>query len=198
MQINANELIDTLLQLTEKSSEAARKFRTLSNDELNFKSDSTSWSILECIEHLNLYGDFYLPEIEKRILAQKGKSKSVVFKSGLLGNYFANMMLVKDGQMRKMKTFKDKDPANSALTITTIERFLKQQEMLKNLLNQARSVNLTKTKTAISISSWIKLRLGDTFRFFIYHIERHIFQAMHVLEQSEATLAKSSYARADK
>ena len=76
-----------------------------------------------------------------------------------------------------MKSPKDKNPANSALTITTIDRFLKQQERLKALLMQAKQVNLTKTKTSISISNLVKLRLGDTFRFLIYHIERHVKQA---------------------
>ena len=49
--------------------------------------------------------------------------------------------------------------------------------MLKSLLNQAREVDLTKTKVPISLTRFIKLRLGDTFRFFVYHIERHILQA---------------------
>ncbi|MEO6166342.1 MAG: DinB family protein [Chitinophagales bacterium] len=182
MKTEANKLIEDLLQMTESSGNAARKFKQLEIDQLNFKRSNEEWSILECIEHLNLYGDFYLPEIEKRILESNKKEKSLIFRSGILGNYFANLMKVENGKITKMKAPKDKNPANSKLSVTTIDRFLKQQEMLKSLLVQAKNTDLVKTKTAISLTKFIRLRLGDTFRFLIYHTERHIFQAQRVLQ----------------
>jgi len=80
-----------------------------------------------------------------------------------------------------MKTPIDKNPLGSQLSVTTIDRFLKQQEMLRSLLERARHIDLTKTKVPISLTKFIRLRLGDTFRFFVYHIERHIRQAENVL-----------------
>jgi hypothetical protein len=52
--------------------------------------------------------------------------------------------------------------------------------MLK-LLETASTKNLTKIKTAITLPL-LKFRLGDTFRFVIYHNERHIVQAQKVLK----------------
>jgi hypothetical protein len=88
--------------------------------------------------------------------------------------------LPKNGKIQKMKTFKDKNPIHSQLSPMTLDRFLKQQDRLLQLLQQAENINLTKTRTAISITKWLTLRLGDTFRFFIFHIERHIEQAEQV------------------
>jgi hypothetical protein len=45
---------------------------------------------------------------------------------------------------------------------------------------KAQKVDLTKVKTAISLSKFIKLRLGDTLRFLVYHNERHILQAQGI------------------
>ena len=45
------------------------------------------------------------------------------------------------------------------------------------------SLDLNKIKTAISISKWIKLKLGDTFRVVVYHNERHIKQANKILDK---------------
>lgn len=177
MQIRKDQLIENLLSLTAQSTKKLIQFKSLSIDDLNFKKDSGSWSILECVEHLNLYGDYYLPEIEKQILKGRKSNRTQIFKSGFIGNYFANLMQVKAGKLKKMKSPKDKIPANSKLTATTLDRFLKQQELLQSLLHQALHTDLNKTKTAISISTLIKLRLGDTFRFLIYHIDRHIQQA---------------------
>lgn len=48
-------------------------------------------------------------------------------------------------------------------------------EILKN----ATSVNLNKTKTGISIAPWIKIKLGDTLRVVILHNQRHMEQALN-------------------
>jgi hypothetical protein len=130
--------------------------------------------MLECLEHLNLYGDFYLPQIENHISGASHKSE-IEFKSGILGSYFANSMLPK-GKLNKMKTFKDKNPLHADLDKTVIDRFLNQQFKLLDLLNEARKVSLNKVKIPISIATFVKLKLGDTFQFFINHMLRHLNQ----------------------
>lgn len=184
MQINSRQLLTELISMTDDAIEAAQRFKTYDLRILNFKKDAQSWSILQCLEHLNLYGDFYLPEIEKRIDASAYRNPEAVFHSGIIGNYFANLMQGKNGKIKKLKSPKDKRPSESNLSVLTIDRFIKQLEMLKTLLAKATQVDLTKTKTAISISSLIKLRLGDTFRFFIFHIDRHIRQADRAFDQA--------------
>jgi hypothetical protein len=183
MKVSREDLIYDLLMRAERATYTVQKFRDLSEQQLNYKEHPEKWSILECIEHLNLYGDYYLPEIERQILIQNPSPNATMFRSGLIGNYFANLMQVKDGKITKMKTPRDKNPLNSRLTTTTIERFLKQQERLRSLLEQARTIDLTRTKAAISLTKLIKLRMGDTFRFFVYHIERHVLQAENVKKQ---------------
>ena len=123
---------------------------------------------------MNLYGNFYLPEIESKIKNSTTKSESE-FKSGFLGNYFAKSMLPKD-KLNKMKTFKDKNPLNANLDKSVIDKFIEQQVKLLDLLSQSRNVSLNKVKIQTSISSLIKLKLGDTFQFFINHIIRHLKQ----------------------
>lgn len=177
MRTENNTLINELLAITDACTASATSFKPLPLDILNFKEAPEKWSILECLEHLNRYGDFYLPELEKAVSSKKVSGDSLIFKSGVLGNYFANLMKVKNGKIIKMRTPGDKNPAGSSLSPVTIERFIKQQEKLKSLLEQARNVDLTRTKVPVSLTKFLKLRVGDTFRFFIYHIERHILQA---------------------
>jgi hypothetical protein len=188
MQTEARALLEEMVQITEACTVAVKQFRTLPGAQLNYRTGPESWSILECIEHLNLYGDFYLPEMEKQILAQKHDTPGTVFKSGIIGNYFAELMQARNGKIKKMKSPKDKNPVHSHLTVTTIERFIKQQERLLNILRLAGSVDLARTRTAISITRLVKLRLGDSFRFFVYHIERHVAQAQRVQSAIPATL----------
>ncbi|WP_375323310.1 DinB family protein [Flagellimonas sp. GZD32] len=176
--MDAAKLIEELIELTQQNMNDVQALKALTDEQLNFKSNAESWSILECIEHLNRYGEFYIPEITRR-LEQSKYPKSSKFKAGVLGNYFSKLMLPKEG-MKKMKTFSEMNPLNSGLGRDVLSKFIHQQEVMLQLLDKAKNKDLTKIRTSISISKWIKLRLGDTFRVVIYHNQRHIVQAKHI------------------
>lgn len=177
-------LLSELEEITKDNLSRVKNLSQLSEKELNYKSSEQSWSILECIEHLNRYGDYYLPEIERSIKKSKAPNEQE-FKSGLLGNYFAKMMLPRE-KLNKMKTFKSMNPIGSNLDQTVLEKFINQQETLLELLERAKKVSLTKNKTSISISKWIKLKLGDTLRVVIYHNLRHVVQAERVKNEASS------------
>lgn len=179
MKITSESLLKDLEDRTKNVIESTIIFLSLDQSQLNWKESPQSWSILECLEHLNRYGDFYIAEINKCIMDSKTKSTEF-FNSGWIGNYFAISMLPKK-KLNKMKTFKNMNPSGSQLNGATIDKFLMQQKEILNILKNAQSVDLTKTKTSISISKWIQLRLGDTLRVLIYHNERHILQAQKVM-----------------
>lgn len=179
MKTTTDFLITDLISRTNYHIAQGEKFKNLDIEKLNWKNNPESWSVLECFEHLNRYGDYYLPEIERRISESRFAAETE-FRPGLLGNYFAEMMLPKEN-FKKMKTFKDKDPIGSKLDKTTLDKFLFQQQKTLELLELSGSVSLNKTKTSVSIAKFIKLKLGDTFRVIIYHNERHVAQANRVL-----------------
>jgi len=85
MKIKQELLIEDLLCITDKVIAVAVSFKELSEEDLNAKKDPSQWSILECLEHLNLYGDFYLPEIEKQLLQGARVNENKIFKSGAIG-----------------------------------------------------------------------------------------------------------------
>lgn len=198
MKLAAHTLLADLATRTRANLDAARQFEGLSDQVLNYKTSPDSWSILECIEHLNRYGDFYLPEINRRLaaaplVAAPKTPANNLFKSGWLGNYFAENMLPKE-KLNKMKTFKKMNPAGSRLSRKVLQKFIEQQQQILDLLARASQADLSRTKTYISISKLIKLRLGDALRVVIYHNQRHILQAQKVLLQIEATAVHTASA----
>ena len=74
MTTTNQELIEDLIQRTQAHLNQAEQFRLLNLSQLNRQPAPQSWSILECLEHLNRYGNFYLPEIDRQI--QKGAKVS--------------------------------------------------------------------------------------------------------------------------
>lgn len=183
--MQSEKLIQTLIEQTNQIIEQVENLKNKDVFTLTWKLNPNSWCILECLEHLNLYGDFYLPQIEDKIKHTTTKSE-VEFRSGILGNYFAKSMLPKE-KLNKMKTFKDKNPLNAQLDKTVIDKFINQQIKLLELLNKSKNVSLNKVRIETSISSFIKLKLGDTFQFFINHIIRHLSQ----IERIQAEMKNS-------
>lgn len=179
--MQSEKLIQTLLEQTKEIINRAEKLRNINAENLLFRYHHHSWNILECLEHLNLYGNFYLPQIEKALNNSESKFDHE-FKSGFLGSYFAKSMLPKE-KANKMKTFKSKNPFNLNLNKSVIDNFIKQQLQFIDLLNKSRGVSLKKIKVATSISSLIKLNLGDTFQFIINHNLRHLNQIDKICEQ---------------
>ncbi|MGB1217394.1 MAG: DinB family protein [Saprospiraceae bacterium] len=179
------ELIADLTRRTQENLEEAKQLLSLDETTLNWKANPESWSILECMEHLNRYGDFYIPETKKRMASATKTTSSNAFKSGWLGNYFAKSMLPKE-KLNTMKTFKNMNPKGGDLDRSHLEKFIAQQKEWLKILAEAETIHLSKTKTSITISNLIKLRLGDTLRVVIYHNDRHIVQAKKVLVEMRA------------
>lgn len=179
MEFETKVLLGDLQKLTLNIISQVEEMESMKLELLNHKTDQKSWSALECLEHLNRYGRFYIPEIENRIAAAPKETISI-FKSGKLGNYFARSM--RPGpKMKKINTFKSMNPNGSKLNKLVIEEFLNHQRQLLKILDKAKNVDLSRTKTSTSISKWIKLRLGDTLRVVIHHNQRHISQAQRAL-----------------
>lgn len=179
MKIKSEQLINELKSLTENHLELVKEWKEFPIEKWLNRPQNNSWNALECLEHLNYYGKFYLPEMEKQLNSSTIKNQEY-FHSGMLGNYFAKSMKPKE-KGGKMKTFKEMNPMGKELDKSVLNEFIFQQEILLELLNIAEHKNLTKIKTSISITKWIKLRMGDTLRVVIYHNDRHIQQARKAL-----------------
>lgn len=181
MNVDTENLLNDLTEVVNANTRQTRIFLNLSLEQLNHKPGPDRWSILECIEHLNLYAAFYIPETKARIRQTKHKKPAPRFKSGFLGDYFANSMLPK-AKMKTMKTFKDKNPNGRMLDLQVLHQFIAYQEEWLQILAAAKAINLNKTKCALTIPI-LKLRLGDTFRFIFAHDQRHIAQAHRLAAQ---------------
>lgn len=179
MKFNQTELLDELVARTQDILNRTLPMQELSIEELNARTAPDSWSVLECMEHLNRYGDYYLPEM-RRQMERSDRPTTAEFKSNWLGNYFAGVMLPRE-KPNKMNSPKKMNPHGSQLDKQVVQTFIQQQKEILKLLAMAREKNLTKVKTGISLTQWIRIRLGDTFRVVVYHNVRHVVQMERVL-----------------
>jgi len=176
--MQSQDLLDALVLLSEAHTRFAGVLQALPETTLTKRPPSGGWNALECIEHLNRYGTFYLREIDAAI-QKAAPPASDHFKPGLLGNYFCKL-IHPDSSGKAMKTPPSMNTLNARLTPLVLADFIGQQQQFLQLLERARKVNIGKVKTGTSLSRMIRLKLGDTLRFVAYHNERHIRQAQNL------------------
>lgn len=188
----SNKLLVALQDQTESFlNKAISEWQMIRHSQFGYKTAPEKWSAAQCLEHLNSYGRFYLPEMKKAISKAKEKEWTSTrhFKSGWLGNYFTKLMMPgENGTVgKKMSAPKNHYPVNNSDSHKVIAEFIEQQETLLHLLEMAKAVDLNKATCAISISKLVKLKLGDTFLFYIAHHYRHILQAERALKAADIT-----------
>jgi hypothetical protein len=174
------ELIDQLKNETEIAlQKAISVWQLIPHSKFARKPSPEAWSANECLQHLNSYGKYYLPAIERAIIQSQSKERADQFSPGRLGSYFTKVMLpeTSDKPLKKMKSPKNHTPKLIVESHLVISEFIDQQEKLLQLLHMARHVDLNEKKVGISIAPFIKLKLGDVFMFLIAHITRHTLQA---------------------
>lgn len=177
--ISQKDLLKELSNYSQDHLRRAERLQALDFQTLSKRPNTQSWSANDCAQHLNMYFDYYLPEIKRRLeSAPKGQAKH--FKAGLLGDYFAKSMFPQE-ELNTMKTLKKTNPLNFESNKNALPNLINNLKEMQALLIKLEKFDLARIKTSISISSLIKLKLGDTLRVVIYHNERHLRQAERAL-----------------
>jgi len=146
------------------------------------------WSVVQVLEHLNSYGRYYLLAIERAL--EKDKPAMEIFKPGWLGNYFTKLMKPRENGVipNKMQSPKEHRPSKYLDVLPVLTTFLEQQHYLLELLELAKSKNISSIRIPVSISRLIRLKSGDTFRFLVAHEQRHFVQIDNTLAMIKGTI----------
>ncbi|MCV9387531.1 DinB family protein [Reichenbachiella ulvae] len=180
-----SELIESLKKDTLEVLEEVKSLETLGEELLSRRPNPNKWSVIECIEHLNIADGHYLTLFEKKLPKAKASDKEE-YDSSWMGNYFVKVMKPRpDGSIPSpMRTMSKFDP-EVKVHADTLTKFKKDQLELIKYLDMAASLDLKAIKISSAIGRLVTFRLGDAFRFVIAHNQRHIIQAKNVLKALE-------------
>lgn len=178
--------ITTLEQLSKSvrhlAETVAHSFESMSLVDLNYKPAPNSWSMLQCLEHLNRYSRYYNPALANAIAQHTGEQAHIGSISySWLGKKSVEMVRLQN--TKKHKTVKHMNPNNSQLNRATVGEFLQHQQELLQLLYDARKVDLNKKAVPVEFFKLLKLRIGEALEFVVLHQERHVQQALRVKQQ---------------
>ncbi|TGE22092.1 DinB family protein [Hymenobacter aquaticus] len=163
-----------------------RRFRPLSDDQLNRRPATDKWSVGQCLEHLNIVGGHYLPTINRKLkqAQERGSRPADTVKSGFFGRKLIDAMRVPASE-KPLKSPQQYAPSGSRLPRTVVEVFGRQLDELLNIVQQARGINANAVRIPNPIIPLLYLRLTDQLEFIVTHLQRHVAQAERVLDGSE-------------
>ena len=165
-ELSKKERDHAITELSRSKKNLLNTIDGLSDEQLHFKSDETSWSIAECIEHLTLFVDevFVILEESLALPASPERRKDVKFSDEEL------MALVQD-RTNKTKTQEEFEPNNmygdQAETISMYkDKLEKHIDYLQNTNDDLRN-------------HFVNFGTVDAYQIFLYmaaHTNRHIEQ----------------------
>lgn len=170
-------------ELEKITEEFVSNFRTFSDEQLNWKSNSKSWSIAQNIEHLIVFNETYYPVFTS---LKDGTYKfPFIARIGFIVSFFGKTVLnaVKPDRKKKMKTFPIWEPSVSQFSSDILSRFGKHQKELKLKIEDSKILVEKGTIISSPANKNIVYKLETAFDIIISHEQRHFEQAMEVLGQ---------------
>jgi len=188
MKYNSNALLDNLQSEVREIILQANQLLQDPPTVLQQQPAVDKWSVAQVLEHLNIYSRHYINAIEQKLHLNQSEP-DISFSPGWLGNYFTKLMKPKDDNTigNKMKAQKNAIPSTQTDATGMLQEFIQHQHHLLNLLQIAKGANLNCNRIPTSLSKLISLKLGDTFRFFIAHEQRHFLQIQHTIAAINTT-----------
>ena len=157
-------------------------FSKIPEHQLNFQSNTQTWSIAQNLEHLIVINESYYPILSELHRHEYRAPFQAKFK--FLLNFFGNFVLksVEPNRRKKMKTFPIWEPTNSGVSHGVIERFIQHQEELKKTSEAAAPLISNEVVIHSPASKIIVYKLATAFDIIVTHESRHINQAKELLE----------------
>lgn len=174
-------LLKQLINKSQQYQERAEEILDLPLETLTKRPRPEAWNTLEVIEHLNYYIDIYNEFISDALSKTKPSSADSELKRGYFGNKFISMMEPTGEKIKKMNTFKSKNPIGKPLSKQCIQHFLDCNKKLISLLENSKERDITTVKSKLAIPV-LKIKLHDAMSFLVAHNERHFMQIENVLK----------------
>jgi len=137
----------------------------LTDEQLNWHPAEGSWSILDCLEHLNVGVTKTLPAFDRSIAEgrAKGQTSNGPFRYG----WFARMVA---GSMEPPPKWRMRSPKLIRVAPATTRR---SAEVLPEF-------DLAHVRVISPVNRLLRMPLGSYFNFILAHDRRHLWQARNV------------------
>lgn len=167
-------------QFEQLSAEADALTSPLSDEQFTWRPGPDSWSVAECLDHLNATARIYLPALDEGIsdAIRRGVYGEGPFKYNWLGRLSVRFS---DLPMR-LKAPDDVLPGPGRTRREILAAFRAYQVQYIDRLRQANGVDLARARVRMPATGWLRIPLGSGFALMVVHSRRHLAQARRVTD----------------
>ena len=172
---------ERLLSELNDADERARKLTAgLSAEQLNWQPAPNSWSVGQCLDHLRVMNDVYLPPMA-RALDGKPKGAAEEITPGWFGRFFLRKVVEPSPESVRAKAPKKITPA-SKVDGSVVERLLAGNQNARKLIERAREYDVNRIRFKNPFIPVIRFTVGTGLLIVVRHEHRHLLQAERVRE----------------
>ena len=178
-----NLLATITAEAGEISDDARQLVASLSEAQLNWKPAPDKWSIAQCLDHLAVTGEKWVPYLATAIARGHEKwpvNGAVPYRPTRLGGWLARQ--VAPEATRRVPAPKVFRPSEASAIHDALDRFLRQQEELLRFVREAEGLDYNKTRLRSPVTPLMRYSLADAFVITAVHCRRHLGQARRVRE----------------
>lgn len=186
LQVNLRTIIkfemkNWTLTLDNITKQSQTEFGTLTNEELNWKPNSSTWSIAQNLDHLIVVNETYYPVLAS---LKEGTYKTpFTAKIGFIVAFLGKTVLkaVQPDRQKKMKTFPIWEPSTSKVSDDILKKFEIHQNVLKQKIEEAKGLIEQGVVISSPANRNIVYKLETAFDIIVSHEQRHLEQAKEIL-----------------
>ena len=162
------------------SSDADVLVGPLNDEQFNWQPAPGSWSVAECIEHLNATARHYLTSLDEGIAdaIRRGLYGAGPFAYNWIGRIVVGTM--EPPARFKIKAPKTFHPGPQRSRHEIMAAFRAYQVQYIDRLRQANGLDLARARVSSPAVKWLRMSLGSGFALMAAHERRHIYQARGV------------------
>jgi hypothetical protein len=155
----------------------------LTAEQLNWQPAPSSWSVGQCLEHLCLGNETYLPSLSAA-LAKKRASAVEEITPGWVGRWFIRSF-IEPSPVTKRASAPSKIVPNQHVELSVLNRFLRGNEALREFIRQASSYNVNQIRFRNPYVSVVRFTVGTGLEILSGHERRHLLQAQRVKQSQD-------------
>ncbi len=147
----------------------------LSPEQLNWQPGPGAWSVGQCLEHLCIANEVYLPAISRSL---EGKPISAVqeITPGWFGRWFINNYIEPSPQSKHARAPKKIVPGER-VEPSVLDRFLRSNQAARELVRHAHDYDVNRIRFRNPFIPVLRFTVGTGFEIVSRHERRHLLQA---------------------
>jgi hypothetical protein len=158
---------------------AAELVRGLTPDQLNWTPGDGRWSIGQCLDHLLVSNDVYLPPIARALDARTPRSPVDVLTPGWGGRWFIRNYIEPSPASGRHRAPGKIAPARQ-VDASVLDRFVRSNDAARALVRRAAAYDVNRIRFVNPFVPLVRFTVGTGLEIVWRHQRRHLLQAERV------------------